>query len=56
MSKYIRKVKTASGATAVQVVFKHGSNVVKIDHIGSAHNATELEFLITLAKKHLHKG
>jgi hypothetical protein len=51
MSRFIRKVKTASGATAVQIVYKHGRTVASIDHIGSAHNAAELEFLVALAKK-----
>lgn len=56
MSRFIRKVKTASGATAVQVVTKQGRSVAAIDHIGSARNATELEFLLAIAKKHLRGG
>jgi hypothetical protein len=56
MSRYVRTVKTASGATAVQVAYKHGRKVIKIDHIGSAHNEAELEFLIALAKKRLDAG
>jgi len=54
MSRFIRKVKTASGATAVQIVHKRGRAVSSIDHIGSAHNATELKFLVALARKHLY--
>ena len=56
MSRFIRKTKTASGATAVQIVTKDGRRVTSIDHIGSAHNAIELEFLIALAKKSLQGG
>ena len=56
MSKYVRTVKTASGATAVQVAYKYGRKVIKIDHIGSAHNDAELEFLTALAKRRLNAG
>jgi hypothetical protein len=51
MSCFVRKVITASGATAVQVICKRGRTVASIDHIGSAHNAIELEFLLALAEK-----
>jgi transposase len=51
---FIRKVKTASGATAIQIARKVGGRVVKIDHIGSAHNEEELEILFELARKQLH--
>jgi len=51
MSKpFIRKVPTASGATAVQVVLKDGSDIVRLDHIGSAHDEIELEILIIKAQ------
>ncbi len=50
---FIRKVKTASGATAVQIVRKKYGRIIKIDHIGSAHNNEELQLLITLAKQRL---
>ena len=37
MSPYLRKVKTRSGATAVQIVEKrHGQRVI-VEHLGSAH-------------------
>jgi transposase len=51
---FIRKVKTASGATAVQIATKHKGHVVKIDHIGSAHTNEELQVLLSLAQKKLH--
>ena len=36
---YIRKFKTSSGATGVQVCYKQGNKVVRTVHVGSA--ATE---------------
>ena len=33
---YIRKFKTTSGATGVQVCYKEGNTVVKTVHVGSA--------------------
>jgi len=33
---YIRKFKTTSGATGVQVCYKQGSKVVRTVHVGSA--------------------
>lgn len=50
---FIRKVPAASGATAVQAVCKHGSNIARIEHIGSAHSALELELLIARAHEHM---
>lgn len=47
---FIRKVKTKSGATAVQVIHKYYGQITHIDHIGSAHNPDELATLIALAK------
>lgn len=34
---YIRKVKTKSGATAVQIVAKAYGRIIDLKHIGSAH-------------------
>ena len=56
MSIFIRKTKTASGATAVQIVTKDGSDIVAIDHIGSAHNDEELADLYAIANARLHEG
>jgi hypothetical protein len=53
---FIRKVKTNSGATAVQVVQKTYGKITHVDHIGSAHNDEELEILQTLASQRLHQG
>lgn len=53
---YIRTVKTASGATAVQIVhsFRKGSR--DIEHIGSAHTDAELEALKAAARQRLAAG
>jgi hypothetical protein len=50
---YIRKIKTASGAIAVQIANKAYGRIVRIDHIGSAHNEAELETLLALARQRL---
>lgn len=56
VSTFIRKVKTKSGATAVQIVYKHGRVVSKIDHIGSAHNYANETLLIEIAKQKILAG
>lgn len=38
MGPFLRKVKTASGATAVQIVVKEGRKNRIIEHLGSAHD------------------
>ena len=50
---FIRKVKTASGATAVQIVCKQRGRIIRIEHIGSAHTEDDLKTLIALAKQRL---
>jgi hypothetical protein len=50
---FIRKVKTTSGATAVQIAYKEKGRVNKIIHIGSAHTQEELNILLMLARKQL---
>ncbi len=50
---YVRTVKTASGATAVQIVHSTRRGSRDIEHIGSAHDAEELEALKAAARKRL---
>lgn len=50
---FIRKVKTGSGATAVQIAYKQKGKIVKIIHLGSAHTADEINILVALARKRL---
>ena len=47
---YIRKFKTTSGATGVQVCYKEGSRVVKTIHVGSASSETGLAKLVRKAQ------
>jgi transposase len=50
---FIRKVKTSSGATAVQIAYKQKGKITKIIHIGSAHTEEELNVLLALARNRL---
>jgi hypothetical protein len=49
VGSFVRRVTTASGATAVQIVHKRGRRVVGIDHIGSAHDEDRLALLVQTA-------
>jgi hypothetical protein len=51
MTCFIRKVPTKSGGTAVQIVYKRGREVTGVKHIGSAHNKTELDILLSRAQE-----
>ena len=42
MSPYVRTVRTASGARAVQIVHSSRKGARSIEHIGSAHDDAEL--------------
>jgi hypothetical protein len=53
---FVRRVKTASGATAVQIVHKRGRRVLSIEHIGSAHTGDELALLLQVAEERRHAG
>lgn len=52
----MRRVKTASGATAVQIVHKRGRRVLSIEHIGSAHTDDERALLLQVAEERRHAG
>jgi hypothetical protein len=51
---YVRTVKTASGAVAVQIVHSNRRGAREIEHIGSAHSSGEVEVLKTVAQQRLH--
>ena len=53
---YVRTVKTASGATAVQIVYSSHRGSRDIEHIGSAHDEVELELLKAAARQRLAAG
>ncbi len=52
----MRTVKTASGATAVQIVYSSHRGSRKIEHLGSAHDEAELEALKAAARQRLAAG
>ena len=54
--RFIRKVRTASGAVAVQIVNRTGRTVTGIEHIGSAHTDAELGVLLAKAERVLRPG
>ena len=56
MGSFVRRVRTASGATAVQIVHKRGRTVLGIDHIGSAHDEGQLALLLETARAQLNAG
>ncbi|OMH22915.1 IS1634 family transposase, partial [Tersicoccus phoenicis] len=47
---FVRKVRTGSGATAVQVVQKRHGRLQVIEHIGSAHTPVEVALLVERAR------
>jgi hypothetical protein len=51
---YIRTVRTASNATAVQIVHSSRKGSRDIEHIGSAHTAEDVEVLKAVARQRLH--
>ena len=53
---YMRTVKTTSGATAVQVVWSSRRGSREIEHLGSAHDAAEVEALKAAAQQRIAAG
>ncbi len=53
---YIRKFKTGSGATGVQVCYKRNGKVVKTVHVGSANSEVALEKLLKKAQGIMNAG
>jgi hypothetical protein len=50
---YVRTVKTASGATAVQIVYSNRRGARRMKHLGSANDEQELEALLAAARQQL---
>ena len=48
MAPFLRKVKTASGATAVQIADKTDGTYRILEHLGSAHTDAELTALMAV--------
>jgi hypothetical protein len=53
---YVRTVKTASGASAVQIVWSSRKGSRQIEHLGSAHDDAQLEALKAAAAQRLAAG
>ena len=53
---YVRTAKTASGATAAQLVYSCHRGSRQIDQLGSAHDPAELELLKAAARQKLAAG
>jgi hypothetical protein len=53
---YVRTVRTASGARAVQIVHSQRRGSREIEHIGSAHTDADLELLKAVARQRLAAG
>ena len=53
---FVRKFITASGATGVQVCWKEHSEVVRVEHIGSATTEEELKILMKKARRVMDEG
>ena len=56
VSRFVRKVRTKSGAVAVQVVTRQGRQVLGIEHVGSAHTDEDLALLVAAALDRLLHG
>jgi hypothetical protein len=56
VSPYVRTVKTASGARAVQIVHSSHRGSRDIEHLGSAHDDAELAALKVVARPRLAPG
>jgi len=56
VAAYVRTVKTASGATAVQIVHSSRRSARDIKHLGSAYDDAELEVLKAAARYRLTAG
>lgn len=53
---YIRKFKTSSGATGVQVCYKEQGKVVRTVHVGSANSEVAVEKLVKKAQGIIDEG
>jgi len=53
---YVRTVPTASGATAVQIVWSTRRGSRRIEHLGSAHTPEEVEALRAVGKQRIEEG
>lgn len=52
----MRKVPTASGARAVQIIWSKKRGRAEVEHIGSARDEAQLELLMAVARQRIHAG
>ena len=50
---FVRKVRTASGATAVQIASKTRGVRTIVEHLGSAHDDEQLAVLVAIARERI---
>lgn len=53
---FVRKVRTASGATAVQIAERQDGRDKVLEHLGSAHTDAELIALLEAARRKIYPG
>lgn len=53
---FVRRVRTGSGAIAVQIAEREGGRDRVIEHLGSAHTDGELAVLMQVARERIHPG
>lgn len=51
-----RRVRTASKATAVQIVHKRARSVLRMEHVGPALDDVEVALLMQAARERIHAG
>jgi hypothetical protein len=56
VSRFVRRVRTAFGAVAVQIVTCRGRAVEQVEHLGSARTDGELALLLSAARGRLSSG
>jgi len=53
---FLRKVQTASGATAVQIARREKRRDIVVEHLGSAHTEAELAALMQVGRRKIEEG
>lgn len=53
---FVRKVRTASGATAVQIAERQDGRDRVLEHLGSARTDAELAALVAAARRKVYPG
>jgi hypothetical protein len=56
VSRFVRKVRTSSGAVAVQIVRRRRQRVELVEQVGSAHTDAEFALLLATAREGLNPG